>query len=392
MLLALVLGCGGFCLTTQADPVTDADVEDGDGSPPPTVPATVVLEREEKVAQKALLGSAAVTQPSELSPPPAQTSRQGVFLGVSLALAAVLVFQLVAPRMGQLLNRRLDPRRSKTAERADWAAEEQIFSAFAAQFRVGPGTRAPASPAEPAREEPRVVDSSLVLAQAELGAIRKLAGDICRLSEADALTKALHQLQVQLRAFKGKSALTETVPVWQLAFALEAMIQEVSGRPDRVTPSMLRTVVGAVDLLHVLCVRSPDADLVTKPPVRLLAVDDNPVCRAALAFALKKCLTLPDLAANGMEALALAEAQSYDAIFLDVELPGMDGFELCWKIHATALNQMTPVVFVTAHSDFASRSNSALAGGQDLLGKPYLPVELTVKALSLVLRRRLQSS
>ena len=69
---------------------------------------------------------------------------------------------------------------------------------------------------------------------------------------------------------------------------------------------------------------------------------------------------------------------------------GMDGFTVCSKIRETVLNRTTPVVFVTGHSDFKARTQAALSGGGDLIGKPFLTAEVTVKALTFALRGRLQ--
>ena len=124
--------------------------------------------------------------------------------------------------------------------------------------------------------------------------------------------------------------------------------------------------------------------------MRVLAVDDDAVCRHAISFALKKVLNPPDLASDGKAGLALAVKLPYDVIFLDVEMPGMDGFELCSRIRATAANRATPMVFVTRHSDFGSRAKSSLSGGCDLIGKPFMPFELAVKALTIILDRRLR--
>src|SRR5207244_617685 len=96
------------------------------------------------------------------------------------------------------------------------------------------------------------------------------------------------------------------------------------------------------------------------------------------------------LAADAQAALALASRLRYDVIFLDIEMPGMDGFELCSKIHETDPNRNTPVVFVTSHTDFNTRAKSSLVGGNDFIGKPFLIFEVTVKALTLLLRTRLQ--
>jgi DNA-binding response OmpR family regulator len=76
---------------------------------------------------------------------------------------------------------------------------------------------------------------------------------------------------------------------------------------------------------------------------------------------------------------------------VDIEMPEMDGFELCCRIKNTSLNPLTPVVFVTSHNDLATRAKSSLAGGLEFLGKPFISSELAVKALTLVLKRRLQT-
>jgi CheY-like chemotaxis protein len=173
---------------------------------------------------------------------------------------------------------------------------------------------------------------------------------------------------------------------------LQGLFQQLSMTATNINPSVLRTAAGAVDVLEILCASGVDPNLATKTPVELLAVDDNPVCLSAVSLALKKAFRQPDLAAEGFAGLALAQQKHYNAIFLDVEMPGMDGFELCQKIHETHHNRTTPIIFVTSHSDFNSRAQSTLVGGQDLIAKPFLSFEITVKALTLTLRSRLRNN
>ena len=71
-------------------------------------------------------------------------------------------------------------------------------------------------------------------------------------------------------------------------------------------------------------------------------------------------------------------------------MPGMTGFELCTKLRALPAHKKTPVVFVTALSGFDNRTSSTMAGGNDFIAKPFLFIELTVKALIYVLRGKLQ--
>jgi CheY-like chemotaxis protein len=189
---------------------------------------------------------------------------------------------------------------------------------------------------------------------------------------------------------KGEVGHSELLPVWQMASALEGLIKQLTDNADHITASTLRTLAGAVDVVGEMCRPSLKADLLTNPPLRLLVVDDDPICRAAVSAALKKALNPPDLAENGEVALSLATQRTYDVIFLDVLMPGMDGFETCTKIHEAVYNAHTPVVFVTTLSDFDARAKATVKGGADLIGKPFLSFEITVKALTFALRGRLQ--
>jgi len=71
-------------------------------------------------------------------------------------------------------------------------------------------------------------------------------------------------------------------------------------------------------------------------------------------------------------------------------MPGMNGFELCSKLRTLPVHKKTPVVFVTSLTDFESRASSTMSGGNDLIAKPFLFMELAVKALVYTLRKRLQ--
>jgi CheY-like chemotaxis protein len=201
--------------------------------------------------------------------------------------------------------------------------------------------------------------------------------------------QTLVDLKSEVTALKNRVGSLELTPAWQLASGLEKLIEQLAEKPSNVTPSTLRTAAGGLLVLKDLCVPNIRKDLATNPPVRFLAVDDDPISRRAVSMSLKRFAHVPDLAEHGEAALQLAERQVYDAVFLDVEMPGFDGFEVCTKLHQLPGNQLTPVVFVTSHSDFESRAKSTSSGGRDLIAKPFLSAEITVKALTLLFRGRL---
>ena len=82
------------------------------------------------------------------------------------------------------------------------------------------------------------------------------------------------------------------------------------------------------------------------------------------------------------------EVSSMPAV--DFSMPSMNGFELCSKLRSLPQHKKTPVVFVTSLNDFESRTSSTMAGGNDFIGKPFLFIELTVKALIHVMRAQYQ--
>jgi CheY-like chemotaxis protein len=77
---------------------------------------------------------------------------------------------------------------------------------------------------------------------------------------------------------------------------------------------------------------------------------------------------------------------------MDVQMPGMDGFEACSRIRQSGTNVSTPVVFVTGSKDPKSRARACSSGANDFVEKPFLTSEITLKALSFALRTRLQTA
>ena len=126
------------------------------------------------------------------------------------------------------------------------------------------------------------------------------------------------------------------------------------------------------------------------PPIELLVVDDDLVARRVIVGALQTAFRRPENVESGADALTLAAEKPFDVIFLDVVMPEMDGFETCLKIRSTIPNATTPIIFVTAKTDFDARAELARTGGNDLLAKPFLTAEITLKALTFSLRGRLR--
>lgn len=113
---------------------------------------------------------------------------------------------------------------------------------------------------------------------------------------------------------------------------------------------------------------------------RVLAVDDRSVNRTVVLALLADLGYAGEAAAGGEEALAMLAERGYDALLLDCEMPGVDGFEICrrWRRReeASGAPRRLPVIAVTAHTRPEDTERCHAAGMDDHLGKPFRTAEL----------------
>jgi two-component system OmpR family response regulator len=120
------------------------------------------------------------------------------------------------------------------------------------------------------------------------------------------------------------------------------------------------------------------------PRPRLLAVDDEDSLLDLLGDALRFAGYDVRLARSGSEALRLVADTEPALILLDVNLPDVDGFEVCQRLRRDGLD--VPVIFLTARDDPADLRNGLTRGGDDYVTKPFSLEELNCR-IQTVLRR-----
>jgi len=198
----------------------------------------------------------------------------------------------------------------------------------------------------------------------------------------------LEQLGVPLSSLTGLAGVTGYTRIAHLSGALEALIKDVQKKPKQLTSSVLRTFAHACDCLTSLIRDARQLPQSIPQSMLILAVDDEPISRRSITVALSKaslrCVCMED----SRMALKVLQDNSFDLIFLDAEMPGLNGFELCTELRKLPTNNATPVIFVTSLTHFEIRARSSLSGGNDLIAKPFLMMELAVKALTYLLKAR----
>ena len=117
--------------------------------------------------------------------------------------------------------------------------------------------------------------------------------------------------------------------------------------------------------------------------MRLLVVEDEADLRSSLLKALREEGYAVDGAADGEDGLYKAECSDYDAIVLDVMLPGIDGWEVLRRLRAA---KKTPVLMLTARGAVRDRVRGLDSGADDYLVKPFDLAELLARLRALVRR------
>jgi two-component system OmpR family response regulator len=118
--------------------------------------------------------------------------------------------------------------------------------------------------------------------------------------------------------------------------------------------------------------------------VRVLVVEDDVRMAAAIRRGLRFEGLVVDVAADGEAALRTVAAVDYDAIVLDVMMPGLDGFETCERLRRDGV--WAPVLMLTARDAVEDRVRGLDGGADDYMVKPFSLAELTARLRALVRR------
>lgn len=111
-------------------------------------------------------------------------------------------------------------------------------------------------------------------------------------------------------------------------------------------------------------------------PPRVLVVEDEPIILRLLQVNLRLQGFEVVACSNGEDALRRAEEHPPDVAVLDIVLPGIDGFEVCRRLRATAATAEVPVIMVTAQAQAEDRERGYALGVHEYVTKPFEPTEL----------------
>ena len=123
----------------------------------------------------------------------------------------------------------------------------------------------------------------------------------------------------------------------------------------------------------------------------VLVVDDDEMNRLTLAGLLETAGYQTRIAEDGYQALEALEDHSFDAILLDILMPGIDGLEVLRQVKGDSRMWRTPVIVISAVDETSSIVRCLELGAEDFVSKPFDPVVLRARINAVLARRRFGS-
>uniref|UniRef100_A0AAU1I9Q5 histidine kinase n=1 Tax=Streptomyces sp. NBC_00180 TaxID=2903632 RepID=A0AAU1I9Q5_9ACTN len=148
-------------------------------------------------------------------------------------------------------------------------------------------------------------------------------------------------------------------------------------KPSQLFDALMGVILGdTVSDVHAESQRQKKS-VFSGPPLRILLVEDNQVNQKLGLLLLEKLGYRADMAADGLEAVAAVERQPYDVVFMDVQMPELDGLEATRRIRAShAIASRPRIIAMTANAMEGDRERCLDAGMDDYITKPIRQEEL----------------
>ncbi len=132
-------------------------------------------------------------------------------------------------------------------------------------------------------------------------------------------------------------------------------------------------------LARILSIIDVASKVCYKKPMDILIADDEPFIQRSLSFVLRKEGFEVETADDGQEALKKAKEYNPRVIFLDVMMPGINGFSVCSAIKSDAALKESYVIILTAKGQELDKATGLSAGANEFMTKPFSPREVVDK-------------
>jgi DNA-binding response OmpR family regulator len=225
-----------------------------------------------------------------------------------------------------------------------------------------------------------------------------ICADLSELLEAlarESLTGPEHQEHLQDLFFKIRflletANLTGLAALAQATAVFNALLSVLMENPQRLRSSTLRAVAGLVEVVRLLFQQARESGGDTPISARVLVVDDDPAASERVVAALRGAQLDACSAADSLAAWQWINSEQFNLVLLRMEMPVLNGLQLCERLRKVQGYEKTPVIFV-AQDNLDNRARCASVGGDDLIAKSILPQELVAWVVGHLVGTRMQA-
>ena len=249
------------------------------------------------------------------------------------------------------------------------------------------GTGAPISREGQWSGENDLLQTFLNVAPASVQTLRRSLEELKGTPKFDDQIACLREMYRRVHALTGNAGMAGLGVVSHISAVFEALLKDVCETPAYLNACSQQTISQTLEFLNQLIALGTSIEPLEMSRSTVLVVDDEAISRRVMMYAVDNAHMNPVCARSSSLALQLLEDNPFTVVITDIDLPNMNGFELCARLRELPAHKETPVIFVTALSNFEHRAYSVLSGGNDLVTKPILLIELTVKLVTIAIQK-----
>ena len=196
------------------------------------------------------------------------------------------------------------------------------------------------------------------------------------------------ELAKEVTAFAGSSEAVGQQVLSRVGHTLGKLIEKIVEKGEAPSAETKRTIGKTIELLSEIQGNLWLDQKVRLTGARIHIVDDDVEVCNVIAQVLQAAGFVTECTHHPSGALAQLASNGYELLIFDVRLPEIDGFQLCGYVRGLEQHLATPIMFITV-SDPAESQDFA---GAEFLGKPFDPVELTLRAMRLIIQAQIETA
>ena len=219
--------------------------------------------------------------------------------------------------------------------------------------------------------------------------------DLCAALSRESLTAPeqqdlLQDLYLKVRFLAETADLARLAALAQATVAFDDLLNALMNNPQPIDASALWTLEGLVEVVEMLFQEARESGGATPLSAQVLVVDDDPAANELVVAALTRAQLNARSIEDSVAAWQLINSERFDLVLLKIDMPVLNGLQLCQCLRGVPGYDKTPVILIAGDDAPDTQYTNALTAADDLIAKPILPQELAVRVLMRLVRTQIR--